>query len=73
MFFILISIFFKIGIAPFHNWSPDVYEGTALPTTVYFAVVIKFAMISPFLPMRLTPHIGWCPLKSSQNKTGCGS
>ncbi len=30
-------------------------------------------MISPFLPMRLTPHIGWCPLKSSQYKTGCGS
>lgn len=46
MFFILISIFFKIGVAPFHNWSPDVYDGTALPTTAYFAVVIKFAMIS---------------------------
>ena len=55
MFFILISIFFKIGIAPFHNWSPDVYEGTALPTTVYFAVVIKFAMISVLFKMLSIP------------------
>ena len=32
--FILISIAFKFGAAPFHMWIPDVYQGSMTPTTL---------------------------------------
>lgn len=28
--FVLISILFKLAVAPFHIWAPDVYEGSHL-------------------------------------------
>jgi len=33
--FILISLFFKLAIAPFHTWSPSVYEGSPTSTTFF--------------------------------------
>lgn len=42
--FLLIAGFgFKIAVAPFHMWAPDVYEGAASPVTAYLAVVSKAA------------------------------
>jgi len=35
---------FKLAVVPFHAWSPDVYEGSPAPSTIYFAVVPKMAM-----------------------------
>ena len=43
---------FKLAVAPFHAWSPDVYEGSPTPSSVYFAVVPKRAMVMVIL--RLT-------------------
>ena len=42
--FILISLFFKLAIAPFHSWSPAVYEGSPSSTTFFFVVVPKLAI-----------------------------
>ena len=42
--FLLISLFFKLAIAPFHLWSPDVYEGSPTSSTLFFAVVPKLAI-----------------------------
>ena len=41
---ILISLFLKLAIAPFHTWSPDVYENSPSPSTFLFSVVPKFVV-----------------------------
>lgn len=42
--FILISLLFKLAIAPFHTWAPDVYEGSPSASTFFFSVVPKLAI-----------------------------
>ena len=44
LIFILISLFFKLALAPFHVWSPDIYEGSPTSSTLFFAVVPKLAI-----------------------------
>jgi len=34
---------FKVALAPFHMWAPDVYEGAPTPVTAFFAVGPKLA------------------------------
>jgi len=46
---IAVAFFFKVAAAPFHMWSPDVYEGSPTSSTIFFAVVPKFALFSVFL------------------------
>jgi NADH-quinone oxidoreductase subunit N len=41
---ILALPFFKIALVPYHFWIADVYEGSPLPITAYFSIVIKLAM-----------------------------
>ena len=40
---------FKISIAPFHQWTPDVYEGAPTPVTAFMAVATKAAAFCVFL------------------------
>lgn len=42
--FILISLFFKLALAPFHIWSPDVYEGSPTSSTFFFALTPKIGI-----------------------------
>ncbi len=42
--FLLAGIAFKLSLAPFHLWTPDVYEGAPLPATAYLATIGKAAM-----------------------------
>ena len=42
---ILISLFFKVSAAPFHIWTPDVYEGSPTISTLFFASLPKFASL----------------------------
>lgn len=42
--FIMIGLFFKLTIAPFHVWAPDVYEGSPTSSTFFFSVVPKLAI-----------------------------
>lgn len=41
--FILSGLAFKMSAAPFHMWTPDVYEGAPTPVTAYFASAPKVA------------------------------
>lgn len=43
--FIMAALFFKIGIAPFHLWVPDVYEGAPTVVTALFAVIPKLPLV----------------------------
>jgi NADH-quinone oxidoreductase subunit N len=49
LIFISAAFFFKIAAAPLHMWSPDVYEGAPVSSTIFFAVIPKIAMFSVFL------------------------
>lgn len=46
--FILVGMSFKISAAPFHFWSPDVYEGSPNIMTVFMATVVKTAAFGAF-------------------------
>ena len=41
----LTGVGFKLSLAPFHMWTPDVYEGAPLPATTFLATVGKAAMM----------------------------
>lgn len=41
--FVLSGLAFKISAAPFHMWTPDVYEGAPTPVTAFFASAPKVA------------------------------
>lgn len=40
----LVGIAFKLSLAPFHLWTPDVYQGAPTPVTLLLATVSKIAM-----------------------------
>jgi NADH-quinone oxidoreductase subunit N len=62
--FIMVGFGFKISAAPFHFWTPDVYEGAPLPITAYLSVASKaagFAVLIRFIKMTFvisTDHHG---------------
>jgi NADH-quinone oxidoreductase subunit N len=39
----LIGFAFKISVAPFHLWAPDVYQGAPTPVTAYMSTIVKGA------------------------------
>ncbi|MFN3470586.1 MAG: NADH-quinone oxidoreductase subunit NuoN [Novosphingobium sp.] len=43
--FMLAGLAFKISAAPFHMWTPDVYEGAPTPVTTFFATASKVAAL----------------------------
>lgn len=43
---ITVSLLFKLAVAPFHMWAPDVYEGAPTITTALLATVPKVAIFS---------------------------
>ncbi len=47
--FLLAGIAFKISAAPFHMWTPDVYEGAPTPVTAFFATAPKVAAMALLL------------------------
>ena len=49
--FILISMLFKVGSAPFHVWLCDVYEGSILSVTLLFASAPKIIIFSLILKL----------------------
>lgn len=57
--FILGAVFFKVAVAPFHTWLPDVYQGTNLASLAIISAPVKvavFGMLSfllwgPFEPL----------------------
>ena len=62
---ILAGIGYKIAMAPFHYWSPDVYEGAPTTMTAYFSVAPKaagFALMARFFYVSFTDYSGASPL-----------
>ena len=41
--FMLVGFGFKVGAVPFHNWTPDVYQGAPSPVVAYMASGVKVA------------------------------
>jgi NADH-quinone oxidoreductase subunit N len=56
---------FKTSIAPFHQWTPDVYQGAPTPVTAFMAVATKaaaFAVFIRFFIVALGPAVdNWQP------------
>ncbi len=46
---LLVGIGFKLGVVPFHMWTPDVYEGAPAPVTAFVATISKGAMFALLL------------------------
>ncbi|WP_293306498.1 NADH-quinone oxidoreductase subunit N [Pedobacter sp. UBA5917] len=45
----MIGLCFKVGAAPFHFWTPDVYEGSPSLITTFMSTVVKTAGFAAFL------------------------
>jgi NADH-quinone oxidoreductase subunit N len=57
----LTGLAFKASVAPFHQWTPDVYQGAPTPITAFMAVATKaaaFAVILRFFDTALIPSKG---------------
>jgi NADH-quinone oxidoreductase subunit N len=56
---------FKASIAPFHQWTPDVYEGAPTPITTFMAVATKAAAFAILLRLfdeaLIHSHADWSP------------
>lgn len=46
---LMVSMAFKVSAAPFHFWTPDVYDGTPTVFTSYMASIVKAAAFFAFL------------------------
>ena len=46
--FLIAGFAFKVSAAPFHMWTPDVYEGSPTPVTAFFATAPKVAAMALF-------------------------
>ena len=53
---VLVGIGLKLGLAPFHMWVPDVYQGAPTPITTYIATVSKAAVVA--LLLRFATEVG---------------
>ncbi len=44
-----VGLLFKVGAAPFHNWTPDVYQGAPTAVTAFMAACTKIAAFGALL------------------------
>ncbi len=49
MVFVTLGFCFKVSIAPFHAWTPDVYQGAPTPHTAFMATAVKTVSFAAFL------------------------
>jgi NADH-quinone oxidoreductase subunit N len=63
---VLVAFGFKVALAPFHMWTPDVYEGSPTPVTAFMSVGTKgaaFAALLRILQVALPTQITfWLPV-----------
>ncbi len=64
--FVISGLAFKVSAAPFHMWTPDVYEGAPTPVTAFFAAAPKLAAMALFTRTMVTSFPGviedWRPV-----------
>jgi NADH-quinone oxidoreductase subunit N len=61
----LVGFAFKVATAPFHIWSPDVYEGAPTPVTAFLSTGSKAAAFAAFLRVFLFTFAGASVVKST--------
>jgi NADH-quinone oxidoreductase subunit N len=61
---ILVGLAFKVAAAPFHMWTPDVYEGAPTPITAFLSAGPKAAA---FAALIRTFFIGFGPIQAEWN------
>jgi NADH-quinone oxidoreductase subunit N len=63
---LLVGLLFKAGVAPFHSWTPDVYQGAPTPVTAFFAACTKVAAFGAILRVLFVGfsniHNDWRPI-----------
>jgi NADH-quinone oxidoreductase subunit N len=63
---VVVGFAFKASVAPFHQWTPDVYEGAPTPVTAFMATATKAAALGVFLRFFDVAVIGaqdtWAPM-----------
>jgi NADH-quinone oxidoreductase subunit N len=42
---IVLTLLFKLGAAPFYNWSPDLYDSIPTPITVWMTTIVKISIL----------------------------
>ena len=61
-----VGMLFKIGAVPFHQWVPDVYQGSPAPVTAFMAAAVKVAAFGAMLRLLYVAFGGlrwdWEPL-----------
>ncbi len=64
--FMISGLAFKVSAAPFHMWTPDVYEGSPTPVTAFFAAAPKLAAMALFTRVLMSSFPGvvedWRPV-----------
>lgn len=55
---ILAGLLFKVGAAPFHAWTPDVYQGAPTPVTGFMAACTKAAAFGALVRVLYSVAIG---------------
>lgn len=62
---LIVGLTFKVGAAPFHAWTPDVYDGAPTPVVAYMASGVKaagFAALLRILSTTFAPVVeDWVP------------
>jgi NADH-quinone oxidoreductase subunit N len=62
---VIVGFAFKASVAPFHQWTPDVYEGAPTPVTAFMATATKAAALGVFLRFfdvaAFSAHGKWAP------------
>jgi NADH-quinone oxidoreductase subunit N len=62
---VIVGFAFKASVAPFHQWTPDVYEGAPTPVTAFMATATKAAALGVLLRFfdvaALPLHSTWAP------------
>lgn len=56
-----VGVAYKASIAPFHQWTPDVYQGAPTPVTAFMAVATKaaaFALLLRYCGQAIAPIAG---------------
>jgi NADH-quinone oxidoreductase subunit N len=56
LLFMFVSMSFKVSAAPFHFWTPDVYDGTPAVFTSFMATVVKAAGFVAFIKLFQTHY-----------------
>ena len=62
----IVGLLFKASVAPFHTWTPDVYQGAPTPVTAFMAACTKVAAFGAILRLLYvafgTSEWTWRPL-----------